>query len=244
MIFASDEIGELAKALSEAQGEFPVIPKSHVGKITGEGKNGRYEYSYHYADLADCVAAVQPILTAHSLSVAQFPGYADGFDTLETRVMHESGQWIEGSMRLFLAKEDPQAHGSAITYAKRYALCAALGIVADEDDDGAAATHVAEPLQAKIERVATVQREAPQRPPQRVNPAAAVPGARVYLTVPFKEKDEAKAAGARWDGKAPQPNSDKLGRWYMPAEADPFPLLKWLDEVPEPSEPEYADEPF
>lgn len=163
MIRSSEEVGELAKALATAQGEFPVIPKSHTGKITGQGKNGPYEYSYRYADLADCVAAAQPILTANGLAVTQFPSWDGVSDTLDTRVMHESGQWVENTMRLFLAKEDPQAHGSATTYGKRYAYCAALGIVADEDDDGAVATATSAP---------TVRRAAPTRPAQPSNRAA------------------------------------------------------------------------
>ena len=144
MTRSSDELNELAKALSAAQGEFPAIPKSHTGKIQGEGKRGAYEYTYHYADLADTVAAAQPILTTHGLSVAQFPEYDGvGEDLLTTRVMHESGQWLESSMRLLMAKQDPQGQGSAVTYARRYSYCAALGIVADEDDDGAAASQPA-----------------------------------------------------------------------------------------------------
>ena len=144
MTCSSDELNELAKALSAAQGEFPAIPKSHTGKIQGEGKRGAYEYTYHYADLADTVAAAQPILTTHGLSVAQFPEYDGvGEDLLTTRVMHESGQWLESSMRLLMAKQDPQGQGSAISYARRYAYCAALGIVADEDDDGQAASQPA-----------------------------------------------------------------------------------------------------
>ncbi|MHB1778111.1 MAG: ERF family protein [Acidimicrobiales bacterium] len=129
----------MAEALVKAQAEFPTIPKTHVGKIMGQGKNGPYEYSYNYADLADTVAATVPILTKHGLAVCQMPEW-DGEDLLSTRVMHTSGEWIEAAMRLLSAKLDPQGQGSAITYARRYAYCAALGIVADEDDDGRAAS--------------------------------------------------------------------------------------------------------
>lgn len=137
----SEHLNELAKGLAEFQADMPAISKSHTAKIpTKSGK----EYSYSYADLADTVAAAAPKLAAHGLSVSQMPEWVDGLDVLTTRVMHASGQWVESTMRLFLADETPQAHGSAITYARRYAYCAALGIVADEDDDGAAAAHTRE----------------------------------------------------------------------------------------------------
>ena len=165
----SDHLNELAKALAEFQADMPAISKSHTAKIpTKSGK----EYSYSYADLADTVAAAAPKLAAHGLSVSQMPEWVDGLDVLTTRVMHASGQWVESTMRLFLADETPQAHGSAITYARRYAYCAALGIVADEDDDGAAATHTRE-VPAKAAQgphPATRRRSPPQAPPPDSEP--------------------------------------------------------------------------
>ncbi len=89
-----------------------------------------------YADLTEVKTTVQPLLTKHKLAVTQWPTTQDGSPALRTRVMHESGEYDEDTMLLVLAKEDPQGQGSAITYAKRYAFMAALGIVADEDDDG------------------------------------------------------------------------------------------------------------
>jgi hypothetical protein len=161
VIRQSESIEALAAALAQAQKDFPVIPKTHVGKIKGKTKTGElYEYSYHYADLADTVAAATPVLTENGIAVSQFPDF-ESHDLLTTRVMHKSGQWLEASMRLFLSAESPQAHGSALTYAKRYSYCSAVGIVADEDDDGAAATAA----QSKP----TTTRPAPRR--ETFNPA-------------------------------------------------------------------------
>lgn len=128
----------LAEALSKAQSEFTVVPKLHSAKIPT--KSGG-EYSYRYADLADTVEAARPILAQNGLAVSHFPDFEDGYDILSTRLLHTSGEWLEASMRLFLSAENPQAHGSAITYAKRYAFSSIIGLVADEDDDGGAATH-------------------------------------------------------------------------------------------------------
>jgi len=140
----SESIAALAKALAQAQAEYPEIPKLHTGKVTGQGKNGPYEYSYHYADLVDTVMACRPINVKYGLAVSQAPGFVDGEDVLTTVLMHESGEWQESTRRLHAAKDDPQSAGSAITYARRYDYCAVLGIVADEDDDdGNAATRAA-----------------------------------------------------------------------------------------------------
>ena len=59
---------------------------------------------------------------------------------VETVLAHESGEWISGELLLPLTKADAQGVGSAITYGRRYGLAAIVGIVADEDDDGNAAS--------------------------------------------------------------------------------------------------------
>ena len=82
MIQSSETIGALAKALSQAQGAFPVIAKNHTGVVKGQTSKGAYEYSYAYADLADTVSAVQPILKANGLAVTQFPGFDGEHHTL------------------------------------------------------------------------------------------------------------------------------------------------------------------
>jgi hypothetical protein len=58
--------------------------------------------------------------------------------TLTTTLLHESGEWLSGTMPVRVAKDDPQGVGSGITYARRYALAALCGVVADADDDGEA----------------------------------------------------------------------------------------------------------
>jgi hypothetical protein len=131
----STTLGELAAALSKAQGELPVIVKTEEGTIKGEGKRGSYEYKYQYADLASVVRTTAPILTKHGLSVSQHPSVtADGMPSLVTFLLHSSGEFISSEMVLLLTKTDAQGQGSAITYARRYAYCAVLGLVTDDDD--------------------------------------------------------------------------------------------------------------
>lgn len=132
-LIMSEQVDQLAAAMVKAQGALPVIPKTKQAKIAT--KNGG-EYRYSYADLEDVVTATRPILRDNGLCVKQYPTAAG----LITLVMHESGQYV-GAEMVLAPQDTPQGQGSALTYARRYAYCAALGIVADEDDDATAAQH-------------------------------------------------------------------------------------------------------
>ena len=123
----SDSISLLAKALVKAQGEFSAIPKTADNPF----------FRSKYAALPDVIATASPILTKNGLALSQF---ISDDDTMTTYLIHESGEFIAHSMKLHLVKNDPQAQGSAVTYARRYAYMSALGLVADADDDGNKAT--------------------------------------------------------------------------------------------------------
>jgi hypothetical protein len=131
----STEINELAAALVAAQAEFSAVPKGSANPF----------FKSKYAALPDVVQHTSPVLARHGLAVSQFieSGVdANGavYDGLTTYVIHKSGQFIAHTMRLHLVKDDPQGQGSAVTYARRYSYMAALGLVADEDDDGNSAS--------------------------------------------------------------------------------------------------------
>lgn len=88
-----------------------------------------------YADLASCWEACRPALAATKISLTQWPLHStDGRVHLVTRLAH-AGEWIRCSFSIPAGKQDAHGYGSTITYLKRFALCAALGI-ATEDDDG------------------------------------------------------------------------------------------------------------
>lgn len=129
---SSDQINELAAAMVKFQAELkPAI----------NGNTNPY-FKSKYADLQACWDCCREALVKNGLSVVQGSRESSGeVVTVDTRLMHASGQWIESSLTMKPAKADPQGVGSAVTYARRYALSAILGIVADEDDDGNAATH-------------------------------------------------------------------------------------------------------
>ena len=123
----SNDINELAAALVAAQADFDAVPKTDTNPF----------FKSKYAGLPTVVKSATPILTKHGLAISQF---VDG-DGLTTYLLHTSGQFIAHTMTLHLIKQDPQSQGSAITYARRYAYMSALGLVADEDDDGNRASH-------------------------------------------------------------------------------------------------------
>lgn len=124
------------EALAHAQSDFPVIPKGKTARIKPREKP---EYTYDYADLADIIEAVKPILFRCGLSISQPIGFTKGGqDYLQTILMHPAGR-LKSRMRLTVQQSTPQATGSLITYYRRYAYCAILGIVSEADDDGSLA---------------------------------------------------------------------------------------------------------
>lgn len=110
--------------------------------ITKKKKVNAGQMKYSYADLADTLDAVKPVLMANGLAITQ----AAASDGVHTVVMHETGEWLSfPPLEVAKTQNTPQAHGSALTYSRRYSLLGVLGI-ATEDDDGQAAAKPADPL--------------------------------------------------------------------------------------------------
>lgn len=97
------------------------------------------QYSYTYADLASVLEHVRPVLAAHDLVVTQDTRIEDGRLCVYTTLVHTSGETLAFGPLSGPMGQTWQQVGSAITYARRYSLLAALGIAADDDDDGASA---------------------------------------------------------------------------------------------------------
>lgn len=131
------ETPTLAAALVAALAELTTVEK---GNVADTGK-----YAYSYADIADVVRLTRPVLANHGI-VALTPIHAHG-DSLACTVVlvHSSGEQMTFGPLPFPEGKDAQATGSAITYHRRYALLSALGMAADEDDDGKAAVEGAKP---------------------------------------------------------------------------------------------------
>lgn len=94
-------------------------------------------YNSKYTPLQDLISHIRPVLAKHKLAVLQNPYSEDGQAiTVVTRIIHESGEWLETSPLTMRAdKLTPQGSGAALTYARRYSLAAALGIASEDDDD-------------------------------------------------------------------------------------------------------------
>ena len=127
----SESIANLAKALSIVQGKLTYAKK--------DSKNPFFKSNY--ADLESVWDACRDLLSANGLAVTQFPGeYFEGTMSLTTIITHSSGEWMGQVMSLPVTKPDAQGAGSAITYMRRYALAAVVGVVQADDDGNAASS--------------------------------------------------------------------------------------------------------
>lgn len=188
----SNEIGKLACALAKAQAEMANPKKSHTAHIASKG-GARYEY--HYADLAEIIDAVRPALSKHEIAFVQVLR-TNGKNVLSTRLIHASGQYIESLYPLADVLLDAQAMGSAITYARRYSLCAILGIAAEDDDDANAAMEAEKLAEEERKRASTARLEE------------------------MKAKGQVKSAN---DGKTLKPGEDAQPEKRTPAPTAPTP---------------------
>lgn len=153
MSMMSDAINEISAALAKAQGQ---IEGASKGKVNPAFKS-------KYADLASIWDACREALSTNGLAVLQIPNETPDGMLLTTMVTHSSGQWFRSSYPVRPVQATPQGLGSAITYARRYALMAMVGI-APEDDDGEAAMGRAPQQPANVQQV-------PQRPAQPTHDA-------------------------------------------------------------------------
>jgi hypothetical protein len=148
----SEAINELAAALAKAQ-----------AKITGAVKNAANpHFRSSYANLEAVWDAIREPLTSNGLSVVQTTAANTDTGALElvTLLLHTSGQYIEGRFPIVAVKQDPQAIGSATSYARRFALAAIVGVYQTDDEAetattrGASVAISAEPKKAPAPKVA------------------------------------------------------------------------------------------
>lgn len=125
---SSEQINELATALAAAQGEMENASKSSENP----------HFRSKYADLAEVINCVRPVFSKHGLSFTQLVGYEQGIVSVETVLMHKSGQWVSGTISAPVSKQDAQGVGSATTYCRRYGLAGMAGLAQEDDDANAA----------------------------------------------------------------------------------------------------------
>lgn len=121
----SEQIGQLALALSKAQSQFNGAAKTSDNPF----------FKSKYADLFECIEAAKPALAANELAVVQTTDTDDKGIWVYTTLIHSSGEWAQGRILMKPKKDDDQATGSSITYGRRYGFAAIVGL-AQKDDDG------------------------------------------------------------------------------------------------------------
>ena len=126
----SQTIGKLSLALSKAQASMEAASKDATNPF----------FKSKYADLASVWKACRKELTENELSIMQLPTGKPPTIGLVTILSHSSDEFVASSFAVETKKSDPQSIGSAVSYLKRYALAAMVGIATDGDDDGNAAS--------------------------------------------------------------------------------------------------------
>ena len=121
----SDSIKEIAISMCKVQTSMEVANKSKENPF----------FNSKYADLSEVLRCIKGVLPSHDLSFMQMPSFENGVVSVETIVMHVSGEWISSISASPIAKSNPQGVGDAITYLRRYSLAAIFGL-AQQDDDG------------------------------------------------------------------------------------------------------------
>jgi hypothetical protein len=129
----SEQINELALALSKVQGEIEGAIKDAMNPA----------FKSKYADLTSCWEACRQQLTKHQIAVVQSSDDTESHLCLTTTLIHSSGQWIDGTLRMprmitdrqgVIRNMNAQEIGSALTYFRRYSLCSMVGICPEDDD--------------------------------------------------------------------------------------------------------------
>jgi hypothetical protein len=129
----SESIANLSKALSIVQGKLTYAVKDSANPF----------FKSKYADLESVWDACRSLLAENGLCVMQFPSTYSDLDksmSLTTILSHASGEWISQEMSVPVTKPDAQGAGSCLTYMRRYALAAVVGVVQADDDGNAASS--------------------------------------------------------------------------------------------------------
>lgn len=198
---------ELFQALIKAQSEMRTATK--------DAKN--LHFRSNYADFNSVSEACRDALHRNGLTFVQPTRiHESGVTVVVTRILHTSGQMIEGEYPV-LAKDmtDPQKHGAGLTYARRYALASMLGIVQDDDDGNAAAGHTqpaqpakpASPIQQNIAKVASPANELLAAHGKTMADVEAIVGAKQSA---FTDTQKAKATAILQGLKAGKPWSEAI----------------------------------
>lgn len=224
----SESIGKIAASIAAIQKDIENAGKNATATIPNRGV-------YHYADLAEILNLVRPALGAAGIAIIQSPELTDGKMEVVTLLAHSSGEWIRTRCGLPLEKATPQGAGSAITYARRYSLAAALGIAQEDDDAATAETHRPSPKAAP---------GSTQKPPEASSPYEArlkaawttLEALKPGLTEEDKAAVDKGVASLKVDGKIPRTEAgaaalEKMAESWKPR-AKAGKLAAFEDDIP------------
>ena len=213
--FQSESIDQLAAAIVKAQLALVPAAKDHINPF----------FKSKYADLPTVWEASGPF-RENGIAITQSPMDApDEYIVLDTQLSHISGQWIRSRLKMRVAKADPQGFGSALTYARRYALGAMTGIVTEEDDDGTAASmpQKERTYQAAQQHKQTAQAkiaELRQEGPARQNGGDSVGGVSQLPAVPTDGSQQGPDAAAPSSWRVPNVEWAKTNAGKAASELD------------------------
>lgn len=216
----SESIANLAAALVAAQADIKGVGKDSVNP----------HFKNRYASLDSIIDMVRPALAKHGLAVIQGgttphtdeAGVVRAF-TVETMLVHKSGEWITNGAILPVAKADPQGAGAALTYGRRYSLSALLSISTDEDDDG---NHASVPTTQHADRRPPVEEKVTASRAERAFTNANKNGDPADKLMPFGKKK-----GTRL-GDLPDDELQRTADWCNEKDASKFAdLIATIDQV-------------
>jgi hypothetical protein len=184
----SDSIADLAAALVKARPTFKTVTKGHTATVAST--KGTYKYTYSTLD--DLYDATVAALSACGLVTLQnIETTRDGV-SVSTLLMHASGQFLHFDAVSLPSGSTPQSVGSAITYARRYSLQAALGLAAEEDDDGQQAAQKPAP------KPTATRQAGPPTEPTPPAPTRLTPSAEAVISDAQRKRLWAIAKGKDW----------------------------------------------
>jgi len=137
----SENINELAIALATAQGNLENATKGTENKF----------FKSSYADLAECLNTIRPVFSAAGLSFVQLPSTEGNLVSVETMLIHKSGQFISNILTAPVKTLDAQNIGSVVTYLRRYSISAFAGISQQDDDGNQASGKIETQVQQKAQ---------------------------------------------------------------------------------------------
>ena len=226
----SESINNLVTSLTAFQGKMTAVKKDAVNPF----------FKSKYATLDTIWETIRKPLSDNGLSIVQTLGYIDSKSVLETTLYHISGEWINGVQLVNPVKDDPQALGSAISYARRYSLSAMLGLVADDDDDAESTKEVKKIVEKPAEKPTEKPIDKPAEKPieKPVELMSEAQGKKIFATAhekkltPEDAKDYIKKTFNKLSTKQlTKDEADKMIKYLVAIKPGESPLVRNVKEI-------------